>query len=119
MSLSHYPVLIAGETGTGKGVLAKWLHDQSPRAEEPFVDLNCAGLGRDLLETELFGHEAGAFTGASQRKLGLLEMAQRGPCFSTKLETWIYKFSPSCSRSLKKSVSAGSEMSRNDALTSD
>jgi len=81
LSLSHYPVLIAGETGTGKGVLAKWLHDQSPRAEEPFVDLNCAGLGRDLLETELFGHEAGAFTGASQRKLGLLEMAQRGTVF--------------------------------------
>jgi DNA-binding NtrC family response regulator len=81
MALSHCPVLIAGETGSGKGVLAKWLHDRSPRAEEPFVDLNCAGLGRDLLETELFGHEAGAFTGAVQRKLGLLEVAQRGTVF--------------------------------------
>lgn len=78
---SQFPVLIAGETGSGKGVLAKWLHDQSPRAEEPFVDLNCAGLGRELLETELFGHEAGAFTGAVQRKLGLLEVAQRGTVF--------------------------------------
>jgi DNA-binding NtrC family response regulator len=79
--MSHCPVLIAGETGSGKGVLAKWLHDQSARAEEPFVDLNCAGFGRELLETELFGHEAGAFTGAVQRKMGLLEVAQRGTVF--------------------------------------
>jgi DNA-binding NtrC family response regulator len=79
--LSHCPVLIAGETGSGKGVLAKWVHDQSPRAEESFVDLNCAGFGRELLETELFGHEAGAFTGAVQRKMGLLEVAQRGTVF--------------------------------------
>ena len=81
ISLSHCPVLIAGETGSGKGVLAKWLHDQSQRADEPFVDLNCAGFGRELLETELFGHEAGAFTGALQRKMGLLEVAQRGTVF--------------------------------------
>jgi DNA-binding NtrC family response regulator len=81
LALSQCPVLIAGETGSGKGVLAKWLHDQSTRADEPFVDLNCAGLGRELLETELFGHEAGAFTGAVQRKLGLLEVAQRGTVF--------------------------------------
>lgn len=78
---SDCPVLIAGETGTGKGVLARWLHEHSPRAEEAFVDLNCAGFGRELLETELFGHEAGAFTGAVQRKLGLLEVAQRGTAF--------------------------------------
>ena len=78
---SHCPVLIAGETGSGKGVLARWLHDHSPRSEEPFVDLNCAGFGRELLESELFGHEAGAFTGALQRKLGLLEVAQRGTVF--------------------------------------
>ncbi len=78
---SHCPVLIAGETGSGKGVLARWLHDHSPRFEEPFVDLNCAGFGRELLETELFGHEVGAFTGAVQRKIGLLEVAQRGTVF--------------------------------------
>jgi len=78
---SHYPVLIVGETGVGKGVLARWLHRQGPRAQEPFVDLNCAGLGRELLETELFGHEAGAFTGAIQRKIGLLEVAQKGTAF--------------------------------------
>jgi DNA-binding NtrC family response regulator len=78
---SHCPVLIAGETGSGKGILARWLHDHSPRAEEPFVDLNCAGFGKELLESELFGHEAGAFTGALQRKLGLLEVAQKGTVF--------------------------------------
>jgi DNA-binding NtrC family response regulator len=79
--LSQCPVLIAGETGVGKGVLAKWLHDHSPRADEAFVDLNCAGFGRELLETELFGHELGAFTGAIQRKVGLLEVAQKGTAF--------------------------------------
>jgi DNA-binding NtrC family response regulator len=78
---SHCPVLIAGETGSGKGILARWLHDHSPRAEEAFVDLNCAGFGKELLESELFGHEAGAFTGALQRKLGLLEVAQKGTVF--------------------------------------
>ncbi len=78
---SQCPVLIAGETGSGKGVLARWLHDHSSRAEEPFVDLNCAGFGRELLESELFGHEAGAFTGAVARKLGLLEVAQKGTVF--------------------------------------
>jgi DNA-binding NtrC family response regulator len=81
ISASHCPVLIYGETGTGKGVLARWLHRNGPRAEDAFVDMNCAGLGRELLESELFGHEAGAFTGAVQRKLGLLEVAQRGTVF--------------------------------------
>ncbi len=75
------PVLILGETGTGKGVLARWLHDNSPRAEEAFVDLNCAGLSRELLETELFGHEKGAFTSAVSSKQGLFEVAHRGSIF--------------------------------------
>jgi DNA-binding NtrC family response regulator len=74
-------VLIQGETGSGKGVLARWLHDHSPRAEEPFVDLNCAGLSRELLESELFGYEKGAFTGAVTAKPGLLELAHRGTFF--------------------------------------
>jgi DNA-binding NtrC family response regulator len=81
LAASHCPILIAGETGSGKGVLAKWLHSRSTRSDEAFVDLNCAGLGRELLETELFGHEVGAFTGAIQRKLGLLEVAQKGTVF--------------------------------------
>jgi len=78
---SPLPVLIQGETGTGKGVLARWLHQHSPRADEPFVDLNCAGLSSELMESELFGHEKGAFTGAVASKPGLLEIAHRGTAF--------------------------------------
>ena len=75
------PILILGETGTGKSLLAKWLHQHGPRAEDAFVDLNCAGLSPDFLETELFGHEKGAFTGAVAGKQGLLEIANGGTVF--------------------------------------
>src|ERR1051326_5841296 len=75
------PILIHGETGTGKTVLANWIHSHSRRAGEAFVDLNCAGISRDFLETELFGHEKGAFTGAISTKQGLLEVAHRGTVF--------------------------------------
>ena len=75
------PILILGETGTGKSVLAGWLHRNGPRSDEAFVDLNCAGLSRDFVETELFGHEKGAFTGAVTAKTGLLEVAHRGVLF--------------------------------------
>jgi len=75
------PVLIQGETGSGKSVLAAWLHQHSTRADEAFVDLNCAGLSREFLETELFGHEKGAFTGAVAAKSGLLEVAHKGTVF--------------------------------------
>ncbi|HVQ31287.1 MAG TPA: sigma-54 dependent transcriptional regulator [Vicinamibacteria bacterium] len=81
VAASKVPVLIQGETGSGKGVLARWLHEASARADESFVDLNCAGLSRELLETELFGHEKGAFTGAVTAKQGLLEVAHRGTLF--------------------------------------
>lgn len=75
------PILIHGETGAGKGVLAHWIHEHSGRAKEPFVDLNCGGLTRDFFETELFGHDKGAFTGAVQSKTGLLEIAHKGTLF--------------------------------------
>jgi Response regulator containing CheY-like receiver, AAA-type ATPase, and DNA-binding domains len=78
---SESPILILGETGSGKGVLARWLHENSLRADEAFVDLNCAGLSRELLETELFGHEKGAFTSATASKQGLFEVAHRGTIF--------------------------------------
>ncbi len=78
---SDSPVLIQGETGTGKGVLAQWLHLNGSRADEPFIQLNCAGLAPQFLESELFGHERGAFTGAVQRKQGLLEVAHHGTVF--------------------------------------
>ncbi len=78
---SDRPIFIHGETGAGKGVLARWIHQNGPRANEAFVDMNCAGLSRELLESELFGHERGAFTGAVTAKQGLLEIAHRGTLF--------------------------------------
>ncbi|HEX6099699.1 MAG TPA: sigma-54 dependent transcriptional regulator [Thermoanaerobaculia bacterium] len=78
---SDAPILIHGETGTGKGVLSRWIHAQSRRGDGPFVDLNCAGLSREFLDTELFGHEKGAFTGAVGTKPGLFEVAHGGTLF--------------------------------------
>jgi DNA-binding NtrC family response regulator len=75
------PILIQGETGSGKGILANWLFRNGRRRQEPFVDLNCAGLSKDFLESELFGHERGAFTGAVQAKQGLFDLAHRGTIF--------------------------------------
>jgi DNA-binding NtrC family response regulator len=75
------PILIQGQTGTGKGILSNWLHRNGRRKQEPFVDLNCAGLSKDFLESELFGHERGAFTGAVQAKQGLFDLAHRGTLF--------------------------------------
>jgi DNA-binding NtrC family response regulator len=83
--VSQSPVLILGETGSGKGVLAQWIHRQSTRARQAFVDINCAGLSRDFLESELFGHERGAFTGANTAKEGLMELAHRGTVFLDEL----------------------------------
>jgi DNA-binding NtrC family response regulator len=75
------PVLIEGDSGTGKGVYARLIHNRSPRARAPFVDLNCAGLSKELLESELFGHERGAFTNAMNTKQGLFEIAADGTLF--------------------------------------
>ena len=74
-------VVLTGESGTGKGVLAHQIHEWSARKNEPFVNVNCAGLNRELLESELFGHEKGSFTGASAAKPGLFELADRGTLF--------------------------------------
>lgn len=75
------PILIDGETGTGKGVLARWLHHNGPRAHGPFIAVNCASLSPELLESELFGHAQGAFTGAQVAKAGLFEVADGGTLF--------------------------------------
>jgi len=74
-------VLLLGESGAGKELFARALHHLSPRREHPFVALNCAAIPEGLVETELFGHERGAFTGAGARKLGKIEMAHRGTLF--------------------------------------
>lgn len=74
-------VLIYGETGTGKGLVARMLHQQSTRAAREFVDVNCAAIPASLLESELFGHERGAFTGATAKKSGLVETANQGSIF--------------------------------------
>jgi DNA-binding NtrC family response regulator len=74
-------VLLVGPTGSGKEVLARFLHEQSPRAEGPFVAINCGAIPEALAESELFGHEAGAFTGATTAKVGLFEAASGGTLF--------------------------------------
>ena len=74
-------MLLEGESGTGKELFARALHALSPRADGPFVAINCAAIPETLLETELFGHEKGAFTGAAARKPGRFEMAHRGTLF--------------------------------------
>ena len=75
------PVLLLGESGTGKEVCARYIHEHSPRHDKPFIALNCAAIPAELLESEFFGHEAGAFTGATQSRIGVLEMASEGSVF--------------------------------------
>jgi transcriptional regulator with PAS, ATPase and Fis domain len=78
---SNATVLLLGESGTGKEIFARNIHNWSDRKDKPFVTINCVGLSKELLESELFGHEQGAFTGAHQRKRGKLELAHGGTVF--------------------------------------
>ena len=81
VSNSSSPILLTGETGTGKEVFAQSIHFESERRSEPFVAINCSGFAKDLLESEMFGYKAGAFTGAVKNKKGLFEEADRGTLF--------------------------------------
>jgi two-component system nitrogen regulation response regulator NtrX len=74
-------VLITGESGTGKELVAAAIHDSSPRRDRPFIRVNCAAIPRDLVESEMFGHERGAFTGATDRRIGRFELAHTGTLF--------------------------------------
>src|SRR5690554_813438 len=74
-------VLITGSNGTGKELVAKWIHEKSTRVNETFVEVNCAAIPAELLESELFGHEKGAFTGADQQRIGKFEQANKGTLF--------------------------------------
>jgi len=80
-------VLITGETGTGKEVLARTIHSLGPRADKPFIPINCAALPETMIESELFGHEAGAFTGAQKKKPGLIEIADGGILFLDEISS--------------------------------
>jgi DNA-binding NtrC family response regulator len=80
-------VLITGETGTGKEVLAKFIHQSGPRSSKPFIAVNCAAIQHTMLEAELFGYEAGAFTGADRKKYGLMEVADGGVLFLDEISS--------------------------------
>jgi DNA-binding NtrC family response regulator len=94
------PVLIEGETGTGKTTLARWLHRRGPRATGPLIELNCSALSETLAESELFGHERGAFTDAKEARIGLLEAAEGGTLFLDELPS----LSPGVPANLLKAI---------------
>jgi two-component system, NtrC family, response regulator AtoC len=100
ISRGDLPLLLEGETGTGKQVLAQWMHAQSERAQEPFVRVNCAAITETLFESELFGHEKGAFTGAIARKPGKLELVGQGTLFLDE----IGELPPACQAKLLVAV---------------
>ncbi|MCX7913342.1 MAG: sigma-54 dependent transcriptional regulator [Thermodesulfovibrionales bacterium] len=78
---SNSRVLITGESGTGKELIARLLHEKSSRADNPFIEVNCAAIPQELIESELFGHERGSFTGAVEKKIGKFELADKGTLF--------------------------------------
>ena len=101
MSGTDVPVLLTGETGTGKEVFAQAIHYSSKRARQNFVAVNCSSFSKELLESEMFGHKAGSFTGALKDKKGLFEEANNGTIFWMKSVRWRLNCKPSCCVFLK------------------
>ena len=100
---SDVPILITGETGTGKEVIARMLYENSPRSSGPFVALNCGALSRELIESEFFGHEKGAFTGAGTQKKGVFEAADKGTVFLDEIGELPIDLQPKLLRVLENS----------------
>ncbi len=103
LAVSELPVVIEGETGTGKEVLAEALHEASPRAKGPFVVFDCTAVPANLLESALFGHERGAFTGAEGARLGVFEQASGGTLFIDELGELALTLQPKLLRALERS----------------
>lgn len=97
------PVLLLGESGTGKEMFARYIHEHSPRANEVFVGVNCASMPQELLESEFFGHEAGAFTGATDTRVGLFEQASDGTIFLDEIGTMPLELQTKLLRTLQES----------------
>src|ERR1700732_169337 len=102
VATSDSTVLLLGEIGTGKELIARAIHDRSRRKERTFVKLNCAAIPTGLLESELFGHERGAFTGAIAQKIGRLELADRGSLFLDEVGDIHVEIQPKLLRALQK-----------------
>lgn len=99
---SSVSVLITGPTGTGKEVLANFIHCSGPRADKPFIDINCPAIQPTMFESELFGHEAGAFTGATHRKNGLMEVADGGILFLDEISSMPYDMQAKVLRAIEE-----------------